>query len=611
MTAYQAPIEDIQFVLKELAGLNKIANLPSFKETNPELIYNILVEAEKLAIEVLEPLRKTGDHEGCRLKNGEVSTPEGYPEAYSQFLEGGWNSISSSPKHGGMGLPLLVASASFEIWHGANTAFAMCPTLTQAAIELLNINGSADLLSVYMEKLVSGEWAATMDLTEPQAGSDLSNIRTRAIKKNNQYLITGQKIFITYGEHDYTKNIIHMVLARSPDKIDGVGGLSLYVVPKFLVSDNGKLGERNDLQCLSLEDKMGIHASPTCIMSFGENSDGAIGYLIGKENRGLEYMFTMMNNARLAIGVQSVGVAEHAYQNARIYASKRVQGNISDDSGIMKATTIDQHPDVKRMLLFMRSSTEAIRAITYYASATLDLARHHPDPNTRMAKQSLANLLIPVVKAWASDTGIKITDTAIQVFGGTGYIEDSGAPQFLRDLRIASIWEGTNGIQAMDLVGRKILRDQGVTANALIEEMLLIENDLSKHIENEDIKAISRSLKKSIVGLDESTKWIIKTNDKFPQTVEASAVIYLQLMGTVIGGWLMARAALVAFNRIKKGEINPFLYKKILACRFFADQILIQAPVLSYTVTNGWKTIVNPIEDISDSDSLNITKLNC
>ena len=596
MTAYEAPIEDMQFVLMELAGLNEIINLTSFNEINYELIYNILVEVEKFSSEVLEPLRKTGDHEGCQLKNGEVSTPKGYPEAYSQFIKGGWNSITSNSKYGGMGLPLLVASASFEIWHGANTSFAMCPTLTQAALELLNTNGSEHLQKVYMKKLVSGQWTATMNLTEPQAGSDLSNIRTRAIKRDDQYLITGQKIFITYGEHDFTKNIIHMVLARSPDNIDGIEGLSLYLVPKLLVSDNGKLGERNDLQCLSLEQKMGIHASPTCIMSFGENGDGAIGYLIGKENHGLEYMFTMMNNARLAIGVQSVGVSEHAYQNAKVYASERIQGNISDASGLIKKTTIDHHPDVKRMLLFMRSSTEAIRAITYFASGMLDLARHHPDPKTRIAKQSIANLLIPVVKAWASDTGIKITNTAMQVFGGTGYIEESGVPQFFRDLRIASIWEGTNGIQAIDLVGRKIVRDRGKTANALFEEMRLLDNDMFEHIENDDIMMISKILKKSIIGLEKATNWIIETNEKSPQTVAASATPYLQLMGTVIGGWLMACAALAALKRIKAGEINPFLNKKILSCRFFADQILIQAPVLSYTVTDGWVAITNPIE---------------
>jgi alkylation response protein AidB-like acyl-CoA dehydrogenase len=605
MIAYQAPLDDMHFVLKELVDLNEILSLPSFEETNSELIHKILTEAEKLASEIIGPLRQTGDLEGCRLENGNVFTPKGYPEAYSKFFEGGWNSISFSKRYGGMGLPLLVAGASFEIWHGANTAFAICPTLTQAAGELLNVNGSENLLAVYMAKMASGEWTATMNLTEPQAGSDLSNIRTQAIKRGNEYLITGQKIFITYGEHDYTTNIIHMVLARSPDNIEGVNGLSLYLVPKFLVLDNGKIGKRNDLQCLSLEKKMGLHASPTCVMCFGESGVGAIGYLVGDENHGLENMFTMMNNARLAIGIQSVGVAEHAYQNAQNFASRRIQGNILGADNKIKATTIDQHPDVKRMLLFMRSSTEAIRAITYYAGATIDLAKHHTNPDVRAAKLSLANLLIPIVKAWASDTGVQVTDTAIQVLGGTGYIEESGVPQFFRDLRIASIWEGTNGIQAVDLVGRKIARDQGETVNALIDEMSLFNKQLLKYIESEDIKVISKVLKESIVGLDEATKWIIKTNKKSPQIVAASAVTYLKLIGTVIGGWLMARAALAAFKRIKTGETNPFLYKKILSCRFFSDQILIQAPVLSFTVTHGWASILDSNDDRFDLHSLN------
>jgi len=596
MTAYHAPLDDIQFVLKEVAGLDEILTLPGLEDTSPELINTILAEAGKLASNVLAPLRQSGDREGCYLENGVVRTPKGYSQAYSRFIEGGWNSVSFSPRYGGMGLPFLVAGASFEIWQSANTAFAICPTLTQAAGELLSTNGSEYLRAIYLKKLVSGKWTGTMNLTEPQAGSDLSNIRTRAVWNNGNYLITGQKIFITYGEHDFTENIIHMVLARSPDGLDGVGGLSLYLVPKFLVRDNGDLGERNNLRCLSLEHKMGLHASPTCVMSFGENGDGSIGYLVGNENCGLEYMFTMMNNARLAIGIQGVGVAEHAYQHARAYASERIQGEIVGIDGAIESTTIDQHPDVKRMLLFMRSSTEAIRAIAYYTNAMLDLAKRHPDPDERITKQALVNLLIPIVKAWASDTGIQITNTALQVLGGTGYIEESGAPQFFRDLRIAAIWEGTNGIQALDLVQRKIAHDHGAAANALIYEMRSLDKDLSEHVGVNDLDVISLTLREAIGGLDKATQWIVETNKKSPQTVAASAAPYLQLMGTVIGGWLMARAALAAFKRIEKGEINSFLQKKILTSRFFADQILIHAPVLAYTVTHGWASIIGSSE---------------
>lgn len=587
MTAYRAPLDDMRFVLRELAGLDAVAALPGHEDATPDLIDAILAEAGKLATDVLAPLNPVGDRQGCVLENGVVRTPDGFSQAYGQFIEGGWNGVPFDPEYGGMGLPMLVAGATFEIWQGANMAFSICPTLTQAAVELLSTHGSDDLRAVYMEKLVSGEWAGTMNLTEPQAGSDLSKIRTRAIKVGENYRLTGQKIFITHGEQDFTGNIIHMVLARSPGGPVGVKGLSLYVVPKFLVKEDGSLGDRNDLRCLSLEHKMGLHASPTCVMSFGEaeseNGGGAVGYLVGEENRGLEYMFTMMNNARLAIGIEGVGVAEHAFQHARAYAAERVQGG---------GATIDSHADVRRMLLSMRAQTEAIRALAYYAGAALDMARRHPDADTRAAKQALVDLLIPVVKAWGTDTAIEVANTGMQVLGGAGYIEESGAPQFFRDVRVAAIYEGTNGIQALDLVGRKVTRDHGAAADALIADMRALDGELAEHSGVDDLGVLRDALKTALDALQEATRWIVETYPENTDAVAAGAVPYLRLMATATGGWLMARSALAAHKRLKSGEDSGFLRDKMISSRFFADQILIQAPGLAATVTRGWESVL-------------------
>ncbi len=585
MTVYQAPLDDIRFVLNELAGLDGISKLPGYGEATPDLVDTILKEAGKLAAEVLAPLNKTGDAEGCVLENGAVRTPKGFPEAYATFIEGGWNGLPFDPEYGGMGLPYLVSAAAFEIWQAANMAFAICPTLTQAAVELLTIHGSDELKAVFMEKLVSGAWSGTMDLTEPQAGSDLSRVRTKAVKDGggDSYRITGHKIFITHGDQDLTENIIHMVLARTPDGAEGIKGLSLFVVPKFLVNDDGGLGARNDLRCVSLERKLGIHASPTCAMSFGDG-DGAVGYLLGEENRGIEYMFTMMNNARLAIGVQGVGVAERAYQNARAYAADRVQGGGRDP------VTIDHHPDVRRMLLSMRAQTEAIRALAYYAAAALDTARRHPDAAVRQRKQALVDLLIPVVKAWSTDTGIDVANTGIQVLGGAGYIEESGAPQFLRDVRIAAIYEGTNGIQAQDLAGRKVARDQGAAAKALIAEMQALDSDLGKK-PGDDLEVIRSALVDAVAALSEATGWIVETHPENPEAVAAGAVCYLRLFGIAAGGWLMARAAVAAENHLSQGAEESFFTGKMVSARFFADHFLIQAPSLAATVTRGWSAV--------------------
>ena len=609
MTEYRAPLDDMRFVLNELAGLDAVAQLPGFEEVSPDLVDAILEQAGKLGAEVLAPLNRSGDIEGCRLENGVVRTPKGFPEAYAQFIEGGWNGVPFDPDYGGQGLPWLVTTAVYEIWHAANMAFALCPTLTQAAVELLSVHGSDDLKAVFMEKLVSGVWAGTMNLTEPQAGSDLSQIRTQAVREGERYLITGQKIFITHGEHDFTENIVHMVLARTPGGADGIKGLSLFVVPKFLVKDDGALGPRNDLRCLSLEHKMGINASPTCVMSFGEggiDGGGAEAYLVGEENRGIEYMFTMMNNARLAIGLEGVGIAERAYQHARDYAAERKQGQAprddGGDDGGDQSVAIDRHPDVRRMLLSMRAQTEATRALAYYVAAALDTAKRHQDEGIRKESQALVDLLVPVVKAWSTDTGIEVANTGIQVLGGAGYIEESGAPQFLRDVRVAAIYEGTNGIQAMDLIGRKVAREDGVTAKALIADMRALDGPLADaqgedqgKDTGDDLNAIRESLTEGIDALAEATDWVVATHPENPEAVAAGAVPYLRLLGVVAGGWLMAKAALAA-GRLSAaggndGVNKEFLAKKTVSARFYADHVLVQAPALSRTVTRGWSAV--------------------
>ncbi len=588
MTAYEAPLSEMRFVINELAGLEDVAGFPGLSEVTPDLVDAILEEAGKLATDVLAPLNRPGDIEGCTLENGVVRTPKGFPEAYAKFIEGGWNGVPFDPEYGGQGLPYLVATAVFEIWHAANMAFAICPTLTQAAVELLSVHGSDGLRAAFMEKLVSGAWSGTMVMTEPQAGSDLAQVRTKSVRSGDHYKITGQKIFITHGEHDFTENIIHMVLARSPDGPEGIKGLSLFVVPKFLVKDDGTPGERNDLRCVSIEHKMGINASPTCVMSFGDDG-GAEGYLVGEENRGIEYIFTMMNNARHAIGLEGVGVAERALQHAQAYAAERIQG-LATGSDATESVAINRHPDVRRMLLSMRAQTEAIRAFAYFTAAQLDAAKRHPVEAVRQEKKALVDLLTPVVKAWGSDTGIDVANTGIQVFGGAGFIEESGAPQFLRDIRIAAIYEGTNGIQALDLIGRKVAREKGVTANALIAVMRALDADLAGAT-GEDLAPIRKALAQGIDALSEATDWVVDTYPQDPEAVAAGAVPYLRLLGMVAGGWLMARAALVCEKRLAAGEDDPFLTEKLVSARFYADQILVQAEALATTVTQGWVAV--------------------
>ena len=585
MTEFQAPLEEIRFVIKHLAGFEQVAALPGYEEVDADLADAILEEAGKLATDILDPLNRIGDTQGCVCENGVVRTPDGFKQAYAQFVEGGWNSLVFDPAYGGQGLPRLLSTAVSEMWHSANMAFMLCPILTQGAAEALGHHGSDGLKATYLAKLISGEWTGTMNLTEPQAGSDLGQVRTKAVPDGDRYRISGTKIFITFGEHDMAENIIHMVLARTPDAPDGVKGISLFLVPKFLLNDDGAPGQRNDLRCVSIEHKLGIHASPTAVMAFGDN-DGAIGYLVGEENRGLEYMFTMMNIERLGVGLEGVGIAERAYQQARAYARERIQSRkLGGDSP--DAIAIIEHPDVRRMLLSMKSQTEATRGLAYFVAGQLDIAERHPDAETRRRTAALVDLLTPVVKAWCSDTGIEVASTGIQVHGGAGFIEESGAPQYYRDARIAAIYEGTNGIQAIDLVGRKVGRENGETAAALIAEMRDLDEALAA-AEDADIAVIRKALSASIDALESATAWIAETWRGDPAAVAAGAVPYLRLIGLTVGGWIMARAALAAAAQLADGAGRAdFLRGKIISGRFFADQLLVQTPALASIVSDG------------------------
>jgi alkylation response protein AidB-like acyl-CoA dehydrogenase len=584
MTTYTAPVDDMRFVINELAGLGSVGALPGMEDVTADLVDAILEEAGKFGAEVLAPLNEVGDKQGCTLENGVVRMPDGFGDAYTQFIDMGWNGVPFDPEHGGQGLPWLVSTAVSEIWDSANMAFALCPVLSQGAVELLSRHGSAELQAMYLPKLVTGEWNGTMDLTESQAGSDLASVRTRAVKDGDHYRITGQKIFITYGEHDMTPNVIHMVLARTPDAPPGVRGISLFVVPKFLVNADGSLGDRNDLRCVAIEHKLGINASPTAALSYGDDG-GAIGALVGEENRGLEYMFTMMNNARLAVGLQGVAVAERAYQQARDYAMERVQGRGADGDGNI---TIVHHADVRRMLLSMKAQTEAMRVLAYFVAGHLDMAKRHPDDGARRESQALVNLLIPVVKAWSTDTAIEVTSTGIQVHGGMGYIEETGAAQHLRDARITTIYEGTNGIQAADLVGRKVGRENGVTAKAFIARMRDLDSELAA-AGGDDMVAIRNRLGAGLDALEGATDWLVETWGSDPEAVAAGAVHYTRLLGIVAGGWLMGRAALIATAKdANGGDGDPkFFAGKVVSARFFADQVLVQAPALATTMTEG------------------------
>jgi alkylation response protein AidB-like acyl-CoA dehydrogenase len=589
MSIYNAPLKDMHFALHEIAGLDEVLALPGFEEITPELVDAVLAEAGRFAREVLDPLNRSGDTTGAKLDNGVVTAPAGYREAYAKFIEAGWNGLGADPRYGGQGLPHTVAMAVQEIWNSANMSFCLAPMLTSGVLEALRHHASPEQLEVFVPKLTAGQWSGTMNLTEPQAGSDLSAVRTQAVPQGGHYLLRGTKIFITWGEHDMSENIVHLVLARTPDAPEGVKGISLFIVPKFVPNADGSVGERNDVTCVSIERKMGIHASPTCVLSYGEGK-GAIGYLVGEENRGLEYMFTMMNHARLGVGVEGIGLAERAYQHALDYARTRVQGReIGQRSG--DRVTIIHHPDVKRMLLSMKAQVEAMRALAYTAGAALDKARRHPDPVEKRRSQALVDLLTPIVKGWCTEQGVEVASTGMQVHGGMGFVEETGAAQYLRDARITTIYEGTTGIQANDLVGRKVAFEKGATAMALIAEMRALDAPLTAL--GADFNAARSNFTAAIDSLESATLWVVDTYAESPNAVAAVAVPYLKLFGAVAGGWVMARSAIVARAQCEDPQSDrEFLTAKMATARFYAEHILPQARAHADTVITGSSSVL-------------------
>ncbi len=547
MIEYKAPVKDLLFAAVELAELEKISRLPGFEDATPDLLLMILQQADKFAQEILAPLNRSGDLEGTTLDGQGVKTAEGWTDAYKAFIEAGWNGLPFDPERGGQGLPWLISTVVQEIWQSANMSFALCPLLTQAAIEAIEKHGSEQQKDTYLEKLISGRWAGTMNLTEPQAGSDLGAIKTRAIPDEDHYLITGQKIFITYGDHDLTENIIHLVLARTPNAPEGVKGISLFIVPKYLQDEQGGWHKQNAITTVSLEKKLGIHASPTAVLAYG-GEQGAVGYLVGEENKGLTYMFTMMNLARHAIGVQANGIAERAYQHALSYASERVQGKVVGqlDNSIV---TIDHHPDVKRLLLVQKARIEAQRGLSIVVAAALDYSQRVSDDSIRSEKKALVEVLIPVVKGYCSEQGLTNCSMALQIFGGMGFIEETGAAQFYRDARITTIYEGTTAIQANDLVGRKLLLDKGKMARLVIN--LITEDRQSIANNHEELAELCLQLEQAINKLTTATDEILKMAEVDRRQSYAVSVPYLMLWGTITASWQMLRSAGVACARIK------------------------------------------------------------
>jgi len=581
MSAYVAPLKDMRFVLNELAGLAQVATLPGCEEATPETVDAILEEAAKFCSEVLDPLNYSGDQEGSTWRDGAVTTPKGFKDAYRRFVDGGWAGLPLEAEWGGQGLPKLVSTPVTEMVTSANMSFSLCPMLTQGAIEALLTAGSDKLKQTFLPKMVEGAWTGTMNLTEPQAGSDLALVRTKAAREGDHYRISGQKIFITYGEHDMTENIVHLVLARTPDAPEGVKGISLFIVPKFLVNADGSLGARNGATCASIEHKLGIHASPTAVMVF----ENAVGYLVGEENKGLAYMFIMMNAARFAVGLEGVAIAERAFQRALAYAKERMQGKDLVEGA--QTVPIIRHPDVRRMLMLMKSQTEAMRALAYVVAAAMDFSVRAPSPDERKKHQAFVDLMIPVVKGWSTETGIEVASLGVQVHGGMGFIEETGAAQHLRDARITTIYEGTTGIQANDLIGRKIAREGGATAKAWLAQLARFDAELAKS-RNADVAELRQALAKGAAAVGEAIDWLLATFGRDIKAASAGAVPFLRLMGIVAGGWQMARAALAAEAKLAAREGDQAFYAaKISTARFYADQLLSQAPGLAAVVKSG------------------------
>ena len=591
MTDYQAPLRDMQFVINELADLNSLNQLPAFAEATPDLVEAVLEQAAILAGEVFSPLNHSGDEHGTFIDAGKVVSPSGYAEAFRQFAENGWQGIGKSEAYDGQGLPFLVHLATSEMWNSANLALALCPLLTSGAIEALESHASEALKQAFLPRLVSGEWTGTMNLTEPQAGTDLAAIKTRAQRDGDAYRIKGQKIFITWGEHEMSANIAHLVLARLPDAPEGVKGISLFLVPKYLLNEDGSPGQRNDLQVVSLESKMGIHSSPTCVMSYGDN-DGAVGFLVGEENNGLACMFTMMNNARLEVGLQGVAISERAYQQALGFARERLQGTARGQSG---RSAIIHHPDVRRMLMQMRAISEAGRALAYVTAAETDRARQAGDERSRQGHQSRVDLLIPIVKGWCTEMAQEVTYLGVQIHGGMGFIEETGAAQYMRDARILTIYEGTTGIQALDLMGRKILRDKGAALTELIAELSDFEKRLSGL--QGDFALIAGRFSSALQATRQARDYFFEQVSVDEDLAGAGGVDFMMMCGHLLGGWLLARAALAAQAHIDAGDEDVFYRNKINTALFFAEHILPRSESHSRMLQSGSRSVMSIAAD--------------
>jgi alkylation response protein AidB-like acyl-CoA dehydrogenase len=583
--SYVAPLKDMLFDIEHLAGIERIAQMPGFEEAGLETAQAVLEECARFNEGVVAPLNVEGDRNPSSWKDGQVTTTPGFREAYQQYAEGGWQGLQHPQDFGGQGLPKTIGAACGEMLNAANLSFALCPLLTDGAIEALLTAGSDELKSVYLEKLVTGEWTGTMNLTEPQAGSDLALVRTRAEPQpDGTYKVFGTKIFITYGEHDMADNIVHLVLARIPGAPEGVKGISLFVVPKFLVNADGSPGARNDVHCVSIEHKLGIKASPTAVLQYGDKG-GATGYLVGEENRGLEYMFIMMNAARYAVGVQGIAVAERAYQKAVEYARDRVQSRPVDGS-VNGPATIIHHPDVRRMLMTMRASTEGCRAMASVAAAAYDAAHHHPDAAVRKQNQAFYEFLVPLVKGYSTEMSLEVTSLGVQVHGGMGFIEETGAAQYYRDAKILTIYEGTTAIQANDLVGRKTARDGGQVAQAIAAQIEKTEGELAAR-DSVAARAVARRLTAARKAFLDVVGFVVQQGKASPNAVFAGSVPYLMLAGNLVAGWQMGRALLAAEDLLQKGQDPEFMRAKIATARFYADHLLARAPGVRDAIVEG------------------------
>jgi alkylation response protein AidB-like acyl-CoA dehydrogenase len=600
MSTYAAPLKDMRFLMNEIAGLKEILGFPDFAELDADTVDSILEEAAKFAAEQIDPINIIGDRQNSpKWDNGVVTVSPEYKKVYKLFCENGWHAMPGDPEFGGQGLPNLVNFAVNEMWRSASIAFALCPMLTMGAVHAIEHHASDEIKQKYLPKMIDGTWGGTMNLTEPQAGSDLTAIRTKAVPDpsgDGTYRITGTKIFITWGEHDMAENLIHLVLARLPDSDPGLKGISLFVVPKFLVNDDGSLGERNDLICSALEHKLGIKGSATAVMSYGDNV-GAKGWLVGQAGSGVAYMFTMMNHARIHVGLEGIAVAERAYQHALAYARERIQGAIIGDAESKKTPKpILFHPDVRRLLMDMKSRTEALRAVGYFTAGNMDIAQKSSDPATRKKAQSYVELLTPVVKGWSTESSIDITSAGVQVHGGTGFIEETGAAQYYRDCRITAIYEGTTAIQANDYIGRKTAREvnketgeTGFTARALYKEVAAFADALAQDAKLGDI---GKNLQEAAKALIDTTEWAIKTYGPNPQVASAGSVPYLKLGGIVIGGWLLAKSAQIAQKKIDAGETDDYYKGKIATTRYYARHWLVQASAIAREIIEGGESVL-------------------